>query len=217
MVASTSKLARRFVPPPPPFVAGRWRLPRFTLSDADALMRLGIIPEDATTELLDGLIVLKDRSAVGEDPAMIGKDHTKCVERFSDLRQRINSADRHVESQQPLVCSETHVPEPDFMVLKGTLDDYTDRPLAADAWCVVEVADSSYERDTGEKLAGYAEAGIAQYIVINLRNRTAETYTGPDSAAKTYLPPRIVGENELLDLRLGDVEYCSVMLVDLLP
>jgi hypothetical protein len=210
-------VAQRFMPPPPPMLDGRWRVVRFTRSDAKALMRQGLIPEDASTELLSGLIVLKDRAARGQDPQMIGRDHTKSVERLSDLRARINNAHRHVQSQQPLVCSDIHQPEPDFMVLRGTLDDYPDSPSAAVAWCVVEVADSSYERDTGEKLAGYARAGVAQYIVINLRNRTAEVYTNPDAAAGAYPAPQLVHEAEVLGLRVGEGEVFAITLSEVLP
>jgi putative restriction endonuclease len=196
---------------------GRWRVVRFTRADAEALMRMGIIPEDASTELLDGLIVLKDRSARGQEPDMIGKDHTKSVERLSNLRTQINDAPRHVRSQQPLVCSEIHQPEPDFMVLRGTLDDYADLPTAADAFCVLEVADSSYERDSGEKLIGYARAGVQQYIILNLRNRTAEVYTNPDTAAGTYAPPQVITERESLSIRVGEAEHFTIPLTDLLP
>src|SRR3954467_576152 len=115
MVASSMTTAERFIPPPPEVLSGRWRLPRFTRQDAEFLVHQGIILEDASTELLHGLIVLKDRSASNQDPTMIGQDHRKCVERFSALRKVIDNDRRHVESQQPLVCSETHVPEPDFM------------------------------------------------------------------------------------------------------
>jgi Uma2 family endonuclease len=217
MVASSKTIAERFVPPPEPFIAGRWRVPRFTRSDAEAMVRLGIIPEDATTELLNGLVVLVDRSARDQDPTMIGQDHRKCVEKLSALRKKIDHEQRHVESQQPLVCTETHVPQPDFMVLRGTVDDYDDLPTAADAFCVVEVADSSYERDAGEKLAGYARAGVQQYVIINLRNRTAEVYTAPNIAAGTYPPPAIVAENLQLSLRVGDAEFFTVALAALLP
>lgn len=181
------------------------------------MMRMGIIPEDASTELLNGLIVLKDRSAVGQDSRMIGTDHTKCVELLSDLRSQIKTASRHARSQQPLVCSETHMPEPDFAVVRGVIHDYDDHPTANCAYCVVEVADSSYERDAGEKLEGYARAGVAQYVIINIRNRTAEVYITPDVGAGTYSPPRIVAENEALDLRVGDGEFFSIPLADVLP
>lgn len=217
MVANSRTVAERFLPPPEPMLAGRWRVFRFTRAEAESLMRQGIIPEDATTELLNGLIVLKDRSASNQDPTMIGSGHTTSVERLSDLRARINNGRRHVRTQQPLVCSETHVPEPDFMVLRGTLADYADLPTAADAWCVVEVADSSYERDVGDKRVAYARAGVRQYVIINLRNRTAEVYANPDPGAGTYPPPQVVTEGEPLGLRVGEGEFFAVPLADVLP
>jgi hypothetical protein len=205
------------MPPPEPLLDGRWRLARFTRHDAEVLLRMGVIPEDASTELLNGLIVLKDRAATGQDPTMIGQGHRKCVERLSGLRTTIDTVARHVESQQPLVCSETHVPEPDFMVLRGTLNDYTDLPTAADAWCVVEVADASYERDSEEKLAGCARAGVAQYIIINLRNRTTEIYTNSDQAAGTYPPPQVIPADGHLSLRVGETETLTIPLGQVLP
>jgi hypothetical protein len=216
MVATIST-AGKFAPPPAPMVDGRWQIYRLTRTDAEALMRQGLIPEGANTELLSGMIVLKDRSATGGDPQMIGKGHVVCVEHLSDLRSRISNANRHVESQQPLVCSEIHQPEPDFMVLRGTLDEYSDLPLASDVYCVVEVADSSYERDTGEKLRGYAWAGVHQYVVINLRNRTAEVYTNPDPVAGTYPPPQVIPESGILSLRVGEAEFFDVPLRHVLP
>ena len=216
MVAKTS-ITDRFMRPPEPFVAGRWWVHKVTYDDAQAMMRLGIIPEDASTELLNALVVLKDRAAAGQDPRIVGIGHTICVERLSELRARISSEARHVRSQQPLVCSETHVPEPDFMVLRGKLADYSDFPAATDAYCIVEVADSSYERDADEKLKGYAQSGVPQYVIINLRNRTAEVYTTPDAAAGTYPPPQIVAENQSLGLRVGEQETFTVTLADVLP
>jgi hypothetical protein len=216
MVASTST-AKRFVPPPPALLDGTIRLHQFTHQDAQALMRMGIIPEDATTELLFGMIVLKNRAARGQDTITVGHDHAKTVERLSDLRTKINSAVRHVESQQPLICTEAHVPEPDFMVLHGRLSDYSDLPTAADAFCVVEVADASYGRDAGMKLIGYARAGVRHYIIINLNNRTAEVYAMPDAAAGIYPPPQVITSDDELPLRVDQDEFINVPLRDVLP
>jgi Uma2 family endonuclease len=217
MVANIKSIAERFVPAPQEFLEGRWRLPRFTYSDAMAMVRIGIIPEDASTELLNGMVVLKDRAAAGEDPSMIGQDHRKCVERLCSLRKTIDNDMRHVESQQPLMCSETHVPEPDFMVLRGTLDDSTDLPTPSEVFCVAEVADASYERDAGEKLRGYARAGIEQYIIINLRNRTAEVYSHPDLQAGTYPAPTVIAADAELPLRVAADEFFPVLMSQILP
>jgi Uma2 family endonuclease len=216
MVAKTS-IAERFKPPPQELIDGQVRLAEFTRQDAEAMVRMGIIPEDASTELLHGMIVLKNRARRGQDPMTIGNDHRICVVRLTALNKRIDGPTRHVESQQPLVCAETHVPEPDFMVIPGAVEEESDLPTAADAFCVVEVADDSYERDAGMKRWGYARAGVKQHIIINLRNRTAEIYTQPDTAAGTYPPPQVINEAGELPLRVGEDEFLPIRLRDVLP
>lgn len=217
MVASTFSIDDRFVPAPASLAQRPRFIARFTHKEAQAMMRMGIIPEDASTELLNGMIVLKDRSARGEDPMTVGNDHRIGVERLSKLCKLIDGPARHVESQQPLVCSETHTPEPDFMVLRGTLNDYTDLPTAVDAYCVIEVADASYELDRGEKLVSYARAGIEQYVIINLRNRTAEVYAGADADRAVYRSMQSVDAGGELSLRVGMNEFLAVPMRDVLP
>ena len=191
---------------------------RFTIRDVDAMVRMGIVPEDASVELLDGVLVHADRAKLGEDLLTVGDDHAKCVEQLSDLRTAINTDARHVRSQTPLLCGDSYAPQPDFFVVRGRLRDYASRPTAADAFCVVEVADSSYERDAGVKLATYARAGVPQYVIVNLRNRTAEVYAGPDTAAGTYPPPTVIAADDVLGLRIGDDgETFAVRLADVLP
>jgi hypothetical protein len=75
MVAHTHKTSQRFISPPEPVIAGRWRLFGFTLSDTEAMVRLGIVPEDASTELLHGVLLHTDRAKLGEDPLSVGEDH----------------------------------------------------------------------------------------------------------------------------------------------
>jgi hypothetical protein len=194
MVANMAKTAERFISPPEPIIAGRWRIFRFTRSDTEALVRMGIVPEDASTELLHGMLLHTDRAKLGEDPLSVGEDHTLCVEALSDLRTKINNSDRHFRSQQPLICSDIHEPQPDFMVLRGALKSYTQKPTAGDALCV----------------------GIVQYVIVNLRNRSAEVYTHPDPAAGTYPPPQIIADGTL-SLRIADAQMFSLPLNDLLP
>jgi hypothetical protein len=217
MVARTPTFLDRFFLPPAPVLSGRWWQLRITRFDAEAMVRIGIVPEDASFELLQGVLVHTDRSKLGENPFSVGENHSICVEALSDLRTRINTVDRHVRSQQPLVCSDDEEPQPDFMVLRGPLKLYTQKPAAADAYCVIEVADSSYERDAGEKLLGYAHGGIAQYIIINLRNRTAEVYTHPDVTAGTYAARQIIPADGRFLIRIGENETFEAALADLLP
>ena len=102
------------------------------------------------------------------------------------------------------------------MVVRGTLADYQEIATAADAYCVVEVADSSYERESGSQLREYARAGIAQYVIINLRNHTAELYLQPDTMAGTFAPAIIIPADGVLSLRVGDTETVDVRMTDVL-
>jgi hypothetical protein len=191
---------------------------RFTVSDALLMVEQGILPEDSTVELLDGELVHRDRFDLQGDEILEGFRHNYVISALGGLVNRVNDSRRHLRTQSTLVCSDTHAPIPDGLVLRGPLRSYHDRlPVAADTWCVIEVADSSYERDAGEKLRGYAEAGIEQYVIINLRNNTAEIYATPDRAAGTYAPPRIISAEETVALRIGDAERLDISLSDLLP
>jgi Uma2 family endonuclease len=191
---------------------------RFSIHDAIQMVQRGIIPEDATVELLDGELIYRDRFDLRGDEIVEGIKHNYVVSALGALQGRINSDTRHLRTQSTLVCAEKHAPIPDAMVLRGGLDAYRERlPAAADAWSVVEVADASYERDVGDKLRGYARAGIEQYIIINLRNRTAEIYGEPDPQAGTYPAPTVIAADGALPVRVGGNEFFSVPMGQILP
>ena len=190
---------------------------QFTADDVMRMIDDGTVSEDASAELLNGYIVHTDRSAHGGDPTMHSPRHRKAVRRLTSLVAEIDTNDRHVQIQSPIVCAALQMPEPDFAVIRGSDDAYTSRlPAAADAFCVVEVADSSLERDRQEKLPIYARAGILQYVILNLRNQTAEVYANPDSAAGTYASTEIVPADGSIALRVGDTEFHRVPLASLL-
>lgn len=78
------------------------------------------------------------------------------------------------------------------------------RPTAEDVLLVIEVAESSLAYDTGEKADLYAEAGIADYWVVNLIDRTIEVRRDP--AGGHYRNLRIcAGEEELRPLAAPDL------------
>ena len=191
---------------------------RFTYSEALSMVEQGILPEDSTIELIDGVLVYRDRFDLRGSEIVEGTKHNYVVSMLGGLDEGIKSERRHLRTQSTLICSESHAPIPDGMLLRGSRSDYRDRlPQASDALCVIEVADSSYERDAGEKLNAYARAGIEQYIIVNLRVRTAEVYTRPDPAAGAYFDTQIIPENQQVALRVGNEEYFSFMLVNILP
>ena len=191
---------------------------RFTVADVLSMIRQGILPEDARVELLDGILVHKDRGEQGGDPMAHGPRHRKCVRRLAALSARIDSPGRHAQSQLPIVCEDGEMPEPDFAVIRGTDDDYDGGlPTAADAVCVVEVADSSLERDRDEKRPVYAAAGLPWYLIVNLRTDTLELYTDADRAGRQYLTTRIFRLGDVVRIPLGAGVTLDVPAGEILP
>jgi Uma2 family endonuclease len=112
----------------------------------------------------------------------IGPDHAEVVERLYEWSMRyVLEGTIRVRGQNPLAFADVDSePQPDFAwIRKGA---YSGRhPTAADVLLVVEVADSSLNRDRTEKMDLYAEVGIQEYWIVNLCDRTIEVYRDPAS------------------------------------
>jgi Uma2 family endonuclease len=71
-------------------------------------------------------------------------------------------------------------PEPDLAWVARR--DYSRaRPTAVDVLLIIEVAESSLAYDCGDKADLYAEAGIAEYWVVNIPDRSVEVRREPRS------------------------------------
>lgn len=206
LVEAASALPRRF---------GKVKL---TIDDALAMVAAGVLPEDASIELIDGELEYVDRRTARGGDLMEGPDHNLVIALIAGLAPRIGDAARHLRTQSTFVCSPTHSPIPDASILRGSVRDYVELPQAGDALSIIEVAGSSYPKDAGVKLAAYARAGVPQYVILNLNNRTAEVHTQPDVAAGTYATKITVPADGTLAIRVGDAgETFDVPLAELLP
>jgi hypothetical protein len=203
---------------PPSILVGRGELVRFTVNDVLVMLAQGILPEDGTTELLNGLVVLKDRGDDGEDRDLHGPKHGLCVRRLTKLAAIIEGVERHVQIQLPVICGVDQMPEPDFAIIRGADEAYAERlPTASEALCVVEVADSSYERDSQEKLPVYAAAGLPQYFIVNLRNDTIEEYSDPDVGIALFRSKVTLSRGQSVTLKFGEDQTLNLPVTDILP
>jgi Uma2 family endonuclease len=100
-----------------------------------------------------------------------------------------------VRPQQPVVLDTRSEPEPDVALVR--MADYsTAHPTAADVFLVIEVSDSTLRFDRGLKLAAYAAAGVREYWIVNVRERTVEIYMDPGDGG--YLTSRVARAAETL-------------------
>jgi Uma2 family endonuclease len=144
---------------------------RFNVKEYYRMAETGVLRPDARVELLDGRII---------DMSPIGPFHGGLVNRLIRLFGKLSNGRWMMSAQNPLRLDDHSEPEPDFMLLKPSPDDYTSRhPEPEDVFLLIEVAEASLDFDRKEKLPAYGRAGIAEVWIVNLRNQTVEVYREP--------------------------------------
>jgi Uma2 family endonuclease len=111
----------------------------------------------------------------------IGSYHARTVDRLTDWSYDVVPRTRfQVRVQNPLAfLTVDSEPEPDIVWAKRK--DYgNEHPAAVDVLLLIEVADSSLDHDRGEKAEMCAEAGIADYWIVNLIDQTVEVRCDPE-------------------------------------
>jgi Uma2 family endonuclease len=110
----------------------------------------------------------------------IGPKHVHKVAQLDARLQETLRGKAVVLVQSPLRLSEDSEPEPDLLVLRPPLEGYQDRlPTPEDVLLLVEVADTSLEFNREAKLPLYAEAGIPEVWLVNLKENLLEVYRDP--------------------------------------
>ena len=124
--------------------------------------------EDKRTELIGGEVVLLNPQNF---------PHSYCVDKIAEMLSSVLDAGYWVRAQLPLHCVSSSEPEPDISVVEGSRDDYTDHPTTA--LLIVEISDTTLAFDRGQKASLYAQAGIADYWIVNLVDRVFEVHREP--------------------------------------
>jgi Uma2 family endonuclease len=149
-----------------------WRL---RVHQYHEMIRSGILTDDDPVEFLEGLLVLK----MPKNPP-----HRISTQVTRDILAQIVPPNWYVDAQEPITTKDSE-PEPDVAIIQGDRRDYSDRhPYADEVALVVEVADTTLQRDRTSKKRLYARAGITIYWIINLVERRIEVYTKPLSNAE---------------------------------
>ena len=188
-----------------------------TVEQFHLMIHNGIVPEGAPIELIDGLMVRKDRSARGENLMTHNPRHALLIKRLQRLLVApCESAGFHVQIQLPVTLNNINAPEPDIAVVLGTEEDYADRhPGPADLPLVIEVGDSSVGTDRSTKQRLYATAGVAQYWLINLPESQVEVYEQPDSTSGKYAQQTILKSGQAVAWNLSPTQCLEINVTDL--
>lgn len=164
---------------------------RWSAAAYEQLGSLGILTPADQVELLEGVILRKEMNHPphARAVALLNRHFSKYPERGL------------VRGQAPVALDESSLTEPDLALVRLRADLYADQhPGPTDVFLLVEVANTSPERDRGSKLARYAQAGIPEYWIVNLPGRRVEVYRRPDQGAATYGEISVCGAGDTLAL-----------------
>ena len=188
-----------------------------TVAHMHEMVRAGWLLEGEPVELIEGVLVRKDRSASGESRMTHGKRHSSAIAMLRRLDRLLGGDDCHLRSQLPVTLSATSEVEPDGAIVVGRDDAYQKQhPAPSDVLVVIEVADSSLAFDRGTKQRLYATAAIPIYVIVNLVEAHIEVYRQPDVARGRYGIRRDFTVDETIELTLPSGTV-SIACRDLLP
>jgi len=180
---------------------------RFTV---DEFERIADSLDNDQVELIDGYIVGR-----GE----MKPSHVLATELLKGRIQPMLPSGRFVREDKPVRIPDFDEPRPDIAVVRGDAKVYAHRhPGPEDVSLLVEVSDTTLQRDRGEKWVNYGRSGIPVYWIVNLVDRQVEVYTDPTAAG---YGSRVVYAQflsaQLAPVMIDGIEVGQIAVSDILP
>ena len=148
---------------------------KWTKKEYHYLAELGLF-EGKRTEFLEGEII--------EMPTM-NSPHATGLTLTQTILQSHFMQGFVVRGQMPLDFGEDYEPVPDIAIISGNARDFlSSHPQTAEL--IVEVSDTTLSYDRNRKASLYAKHNIADYWILNLKNRTLEVYRAPIADENAY-------------------------------
>ncbi len=181
---------------------------RWTRKEYYRMARLGFFDE-RRVELIEGEVLEMS-------PPL--PPHSIAVALADEAVRAVFGKDYFIRIQEPLSLSLDSDPQPDVAVVVGKPRDYL-KSHPTSALLVVEVAETSLSYDRGRKARLYAEAGIEDYWIVNLRQRQVEVYRQPQKKPRqrraAYTEVIICSENDTVAPLAAP--HAKIKVADLLP
>ncbi len=146
----------------------------------------GVFPDDARVELIEGELL---------SMAPMGMPHIWAVATLT--RALLESPlGRHIFllPQLPILLSDITEPQPDLVLARLPAEKYrTARVTAEDVVLLIEVSDSTLSFDRKRKMQLYARHAIAEYWILNVRDRQLEVHHTPANGTYSTVSPVLPG------------------------
>lgn len=167
---------------------------KWTLEDYHHMVDAGLL-EGRAVEFLNGEVV--EMSPEGAPHAAASSDAGEYLAGLVGSRAQIRQA-------KPITISAlASEPEPDLAIVRRLGRGYRQQhPTPEDVFWLVEYAHTSLSKDLDEKKRLYADAGIPEYWVVNLRDRSMLVFRQPVNG--TYRFEQTLSQGEITPLAFPD-------------
>ena len=167
----------------------RWR---WTLDDIERMVAAGLFNDGDRAELIGGELVPMPPK---------GNHHEHLRTELTFALTKLCPDYLRVASEPQFNLAEDEYRQPDILVYEAGQRVHDVRgPVAL---LVIEIADSSFDHDTGAKALAYAGFGVRDYWVIDAKTRRTRVFRGPtasgfsaqtDFTAEAVMTPLLVPE-----------------------
>lgn len=167
---------------------------KWSLDDYHQMIKAGIL-DDRHVELLNGEIV--EMSPEGEPHAHLSSD-------AADYFRELLRGRAKIREGKPITLPNQSEPEPDIAVVQNLGDVYLEHhPYPENIVWLIEYSNSSLVKDLEVKPKIYAQAGILEYWVINLKRMELVIFRDPSD--DNYREKRTLIDGEICPLAFPDV------------
>ena len=175
---------------------------KWSLDDYHRMIEAGILG-DRRAELLWGEIV---------EMAPEGKPHAHLSSSAGDyVREKLVGRVK-VREDKPITLPNDSEPELDIAVVQDLGDEYLrHHPYADNVFWLVEYADASLKKDLEVKSQLYAEAGILEYWVVNLKTMELVVFTEPGAGG--YQRQQTLTEGQVCPAAFADIDFAVAQFI----
>ncbi len=140
----------------------------FSQDEYHRMAETGILAIDERVELLEGQIILM---------AAKNPPHSATNLCAAEYLRTLLVGLALIRIQDPIDLNPFSEPEPDIAVVRIDRHFYAEsHPTPADVFLLIEISDTTLERDRKQKAAAYARAGIADYWILDVNTRQVRVF-----------------------------------------
>lgn len=163
----------------------------WTVDEYHRMLEAGILTCNDAVELLDGQVI--EMSPQEPPHAATSRRVSRCLDwRLAGLAD--------IRTQLPITLRPKSEPEPDVAVVRLNANEYADRhPTVDDIFLIIEVSDTTLQKDRKQKALIYAKARILDYWILNINQRQALIFRDSD------------GRRYQTEQTLSAVDCCSML------